>query len=73
MMRGVAERPGRKAWGGRRKGAGRKPELREAVSVTFDLERQDHERARAQAEREGISLASWIRAAVRTYLRGRRA
>ena len=65
-MPAVRKRSGR---GGARPGAGRKPELEDPVSVTFDLERRDHEGLRALAEQRGKPLAALVRAAVRAFLR----
>ena len=56
-------------WGGKRKGAGRKPELEDPVSVTFDMERPKIERLRAIARERGVSAASLIRKALDAYLR----
>ena len=60
-------------WGGKRARAGRKPELEDPVSVTFDMERPRVERLRAIAKERGVSAASLIRKAVDAYLRRQRA
>ncbi len=65
----VAER--RKATGrcGWRPGAGRKPELEDPVSVTFEMERPQNKSLRALAKERGVSVASLIRKAVDAHLR----
>ena len=66
---GVGARRKASGRGGWRPGAGRKPELEDPVSVTFDMERPQIERLRAIAKERGVSAASLIRKAVDTHLR----
>ena len=54
--------------GGPRPGSGRKPHLREARSVTFDLEAPDFRRLQELAEIEDVSVAEVFRRAVHAYL-----
>lgn len=61
--------PGR---GGRREGAGRRRILKDPVRLTVDYERRDFEALEAIAEERGVSIASVVREAVRTYLRPER-
>ena len=68
----VAAKRRKGSWGGRRPGAGRKPTLKEPVSITGDLERADAEALEAIAEDRGVSVASLVREAVAAYLRRRR-
>jgi hypothetical protein len=58
-------------WGGARPGAGRKPALKDARRVTFDLESSDFERLRKIAERDGVSVSQAVRRAVRADLQRR--
>lgn len=58
--------------GGSRPGAGRKPELEEAVSVTLHLERPQIDHLRKIADEEDVSVASLIRAAVNRFLARRK-
>ena len=53
--------------GGRRPGAGRKPILKDSVSVTFDMERAERDRLRKIARRRGEQLAATIRRALSAY------
>ena len=66
---GVAAREKASGRGGRRPGAGRKPELEDAVSVTADLEREDLEALRAIAKRRSEPVAALIRLAVRGFIK----
>ncbi len=68
----VAPRRKARGQGGWRPGAGRKPELEDAVSVTLHLERPQIERLREIAEAKDVSVASLIRKAVDGFLRRRR-
>jgi Ribbon-helix-helix protein, copG family len=54
--------------GGWRPGAGRKPELRDPAMLTITLEGEDYAALSAVAEERGVSLASVVRDAVRSYL-----
>ncbi len=58
--------------GGRRKGAGRPPELEDRVRVTVDIESADLDRLRALADKDGVSVNSLFRDAVKALLRRRR-
>ena len=67
----MAKKVSKGARGGRRPGAGRKPFLKGKVALTVTLESRDYAKVEKIADREGISLASVIRDAVKAY-RGRR-
>ncbi len=54
--------------GGRREGAGRKPVLREARTVSVTLEASDYKAVERLAEKRGVSFASVVREAVKTYM-----
>jgi len=64
----MANRKRKGRLGGWRPGAGRKPELHEARSVTFDLEGPDFRGLQRLAEIEDVSVAEVIRRAVHAYL-----
>ncbi len=66
---GVVVRKTRRGRGGTRPGAGRKPVLKDPVTVTTDVERPDIEVLEAIAERRGVSIASLVRAAVVAYVK----
>jgi hypothetical protein len=68
----VAARKAKSGWGGRRPGAGRKPILKDPVTVTNDIERADIEVLEAIAEERDVSVASLIRKAVTTYVKRHR-
>ena len=55
--------------GGYREGAGRKPILKDARTVTVTLEEADYEAVMQLAERRGVSFSSLIRAALGAYLK----
>jgi len=57
--------------GGARPGAGRKPTLKDPVSMTLDLERPQKDALEVLAHQDGASVASLVRKAVATYLRRR--
>ena len=59
-------------WGGWRPGSGRKPQLKDPVRFTGELERPDIEALEAIAEERGVSVASLVRAAVVAYVKRRR-
>jgi hypothetical protein len=59
------------SWGGRREGAGRKPEVENPRRLTVDFEAPDFEAIAAIAKKAGRSLASVVREAVSAYLRRR--
>ena len=64
--------PGRRkqsGHGGYREGAGRKPVLKAARTITVTLEEADYEAVQELAERREDSFASVIRAALRAYLK----
>ena len=65
----VAARKIKSGRGGRRPGAGRKPILKDPVTVTTDVERPDLEVLEAIAEERGVSVASLVRAAVAAYVK----
>jgi len=67
----VAARKKKSTWGGKRKGAGRKPMLEAPQMVTLPLEERDLEALRELAEERGVSMASLVRDAVSTYLKRR--
>jgi hypothetical protein len=58
--------------GGWRPGSGRKPELRDPVSFTLEIEGQDYAAAQALAKERRISMAALVREALGTYLVRRR-
>ena len=58
-----------RSWGGRREGAGRKPERVDPVRTTTVLDGPDFDRVEAIAERRGSTVAAVIRDAVRAFLR----
>ncbi len=58
--------------GGYREGAGRKPVLKDARTITVTLEAADYEAVEELAERRGDSFASVIRAALTAYLKRQR-
>ena len=58
----------RGGWGGRRRGAGRKPIVQDPVRLGIDHEREDVEALKALAKRRGLSVAEIVRRAVRAYL-----
>ena len=68
----VAARKTKGTWGGWRPGAGRKPVLKDAVSFTGDVERDDMDALEAIAEEKGISVAALVRQAIRVFLKRRR-
>ena len=68
----VTPRPRKTAWGGKRSRAGRKPTLKDPVSITLDLERPDADALKAIASERDASVASLVRAAVSAYLKRRR-
>ena len=66
----VAQRSSDSAgWGGRRRGAGRKSEMKEPVSMTLEVEREHRDALRAIAEAKGTSAARIVRDAIRAYLK----
>ena len=62
----VVKKPGR---GGRRDGAGRKPEFEDRVRFTLDLERADLDALKTLAAEREVSTASLFRKALQTLLR----
>ena len=62
----MAKKPGR---GGRREGAGRKPEFEDRVRFTLDLERADLDALKTLAAEREVSTASLFRKALQTLLR----
>lgn len=58
--------------GGARPGAGRPRVVQDPVRLTVDYERADFEHLEAIAERRGVSVASVVREAVRTFVARRR-
>ncbi len=51
----------KKGWGGRRAGSGRKQAVEDPVRLAIDVEREDLDELRVQAENKGISMAEHIR------------
>jgi hypothetical protein len=68
MMAAMGSGKAKGGRGGRRAGAGRKPDLKEPVSVTLWVEKADLERVQAEAERRAVSSAAVIREGLRAYL-----
>ncbi len=68
----VARRKIKGTWGGWRPGAGRKPTLKDPVSVTCDVERADVDSLAAIGIKRGVSVASLVRAAVAAYVKRQR-
>ena len=68
----VAARKTKGTWGGWRPGAGAKPQLKDPVSFTGDIERPDMDALEAIAEERGVSVASLVRAAVAAFLKRRK-
>ena len=62
----AAKKPGR---GGRREGAGRKPEFADRIRFTLDLERADLDALKKLAAEREVSTASLFRKALQTLLR----
>ena len=60
------------AWGGYRKGAGRKPSVKDARPVTVTLEAADHAALERLAVKKGVSISKLVRDAIRAYLGRRR-
>ena len=67
MMAAMAVGKAKSGRGGRRKGAGRKPEMNHPVSLTLWVEKAELERFQAEADRRGVSSAAVIREALRAY------
>ena len=65
----MAVRKAKSKRGGARPGAGRKPVLRDARSLTFYVEAEDLALVRKIAASRGLAIAEVIRAAVRSYAR----
>jgi predicted DNA-binding ribbon-helix-helix protein len=59
-------------WGGRREGAGRKPVLRGARTVSVTLEDAHYEAVERLAEQRGVSFAAVVREAVASYMARRK-
>jgi len=68
----VAARKTKGTWGGWRPGAGAKPQLKDPVSFTGDIERPDMDALETIAEERGVSVASLVRAAVVAYVKRQR-
>ena len=51
----------KKRWGGRRAGSGRKQAVEDPVRLAIDVEREDLDELRVQAENKGISMAEHVR------------
>ena len=58
--------------GGRREGAGRKPVLKGATTLSVTFEASDHKAVERLAEKRGVSVASVVREAVKTYMARRK-
>ena len=58
--------------GGRRPGAGRKPELADPHSFSVTLEGADYAAIAEEGEERGVSLGTVVREAVRGYVARRR-
>lgn len=72
MLPGMAASKRSKSWGGARAGAGRPPEFKDKVKVSFDMEREDYEDLKEIAERWGESVPAVIRRALNTLLKRHR-
>ena len=72
MLHRMAIRKRSTGWGGARRGAGRPPEFKDKVKVSFDMEREDHEALRKIADRWGESVPAVIRRALGTLLKRHR-
>ena len=68
----MASRRKQSGRGGFREGAGRKPVLKAARTITVTLEEADYKAVQRLAEGRGDSFASVIRAALRAYLKRRK-
>jgi len=68
----VTVRKKKPAWGGSRKGAGRKPSVKDARPVTVKLEAADHAALERLADKKGVSISRLVRDAIRAYLGRRR-
>ena len=51
----------KRSWGGRREGSGRKQVVGDPVRLAIDVERRDLDALKAQAKRQDISMAEYIR------------
>jgi hypothetical protein len=58
--------------GGRRPGAGRKPELADPVRFTVDIEADDFSGLEAVASQRGVSRGAIVREAIRAYVARKR-
>ena len=58
--------------GGRREGAGRKPVLKGATTLSVTLEHADYKAVELLAEKRGASFASVVREAVKAYMARRK-
>ena len=67
-----ASMAGRRRRGGRREGAGRKPEFEDRVLRSISFERAEMRQVEAIAERRGVSFSEVVRRAVTAYLKRQR-
>lgn len=65
----VVRRKTKGTLGGWRPGAGRKPTLKDPVSLTIDLEKPERDALQAIAAKRGVSVASLVRQAVDAFLK----
>ena len=63
----MAARRKKSSRGGRREGAGRKPVLKGAKTLSVTLEETEYEAIQGLAEARGVSFATVVREAVKSY------
>ena len=73
MLSSIPSMPAKKtrSWGGQRRGAGRKPLVKDPIRLTARIEREEMEQLEELAEDEGISVSQLVRRLIRQHLRRR--